>query len=126
EKYFSRKMEKEGRRKKLDRKEHVIFWLTKIGYLFLYLILPIIMVGWMETLIGFLVLSVVCGFSISIVFQLAHVVEGTQFPEPNVETQKIEKEWAIHQLSTTANFATKSKIVSWFLGGLNFQVEHHL
>lgn len=126
EKYFSSKMEKSGRRKKLDLKEHVIFWLTKVGYLFLYLILPIIMVGWMETLVGFLVLSVVCGFSISIVFQLAHVVEGTQFPEPNLETKKIEKEWAIHQLSTTANFATKSKVVSWFLGGLNFQVEHHL
>jgi len=54
------------------------------------------------------------------------VVEGTQFPEPHPQTNKIEQEWAIHQLSTTANFATKSKLVSWFVGGLNFQVEHHL
>jgi linoleoyl-CoA desaturase len=54
-------------------------------------------------------------------------VEGTQFPEPDVESnKKFEKEWAVHQISTTANFATKSKLVSWFLGGLNFQVEHHL
>ena len=83
------------------------------------------MVGWKEALIGFLIVGSVIGFSMSIVFQLAHVVEGTQFPEPD-ETNKIQKEWAVHQISTTANFATKNKIISWFLGGLNFQVEHHL
>src|SRR5690554_5845978 len=126
EKYFSRKMEKTGKRKKLNKKEHFIFWITKSAYIIFYLILPIVMVGWLETLIGFLILGVVCGFSISIVFQLAHVVEGTQFPEPDISTNKIQKEWAVHQLSTTSNFATKSKLVSWFLGGLNFQVEHHL
>jgi linoleoyl-CoA desaturase len=54
------------------------------------------------------------------------VVEGTQFPEPHPQTRKIEQEWAVHQVITTANFATKSKLVSWFVGGLNFQVEHHL
>ncbi|HLW19943.1 MAG TPA: acyl-CoA desaturase [Cyclobacteriaceae bacterium] len=126
EKYFSRKMEKTGRRKKLDVKEHVIFWLTKVGYVFLYFVMPILFVGWLPTLVGFVVLSIACGFSISIVFQLAHVVEGTQFPEADSETNKMEKEWAVHQLATTANFATKSKIAYWFLGGLNFQVEHHL
>ncbi len=126
EKYFSGKMGKAGQKKKMARKEHLIFWLTKTTYLFVYLILPIIMVGWLQTLIGFTIVSVVCGFSISTVFQLAHVVEGTQFPAPELTTNKIEKEWAVHQVSTTANFATKSKITSWFLGGLNFQVEHHL
>ena len=45
---------------------------------------------------------------------------------PDVITNKIEDEWAIHQLKTTANFATKSKLVSWYVGGLNFQIEHHL
>jgi linoleoyl-CoA desaturase len=45
---------------------------------------------------------------------------------PNVQTGKVEDEWAVHQLKTTANFATKSKFVSWFTGGLNFQIEHHL
>lgn len=126
EKYFSGKMGRSGQLKRLETKEHLIFWLTKAGYIFLYLVLPVIMVGWFETLIGFIITSVICGFSISIVFQLAHVVEGTQFPEPTELTNKIEQEWAVHQISTTSNFATKSKIISWFLGGLNFQVEHHL
>ncbi|HEY0668002.1 MAG TPA: acyl-CoA desaturase [Sphingobacteriaceae bacterium] len=126
EKYFSNKMGRNGQVKKLERKEHLIFWLTKISYVFIYLVLPIMMVGWLETLIGFIIAGIICGFSISIVFQLAHVVEGTEFPEPDSNTKKIQSEWAIHQISTTANFATKSRIISWFLGGLNFQVEHHL
>jgi linoleoyl-CoA desaturase len=124
EKYF--KILRNSEAKKLDLKEHVIFWVTKLLYVTVYLLIPIIMVGFIPTLIGFIVAAVVCGFSISIVFQLAHVVEGTGFPEPEPESGKIQKEWAIHQISTTANFATKSRIASWFLGGLNFQVEHHL
>jgi linoleoyl-CoA desaturase len=77
-------------------------------------------------LIGYTLIVLVTGFIISIVFQLAHVVEDLNFPEPNPETKKIDNEWAIHQIETTANFATKSKLVSWYVGGLNFQVEHHL
>jgi linoleoyl-CoA desaturase len=63
---------------------------------------------------------------LSLVFQLAHTVEHTSFPVPDAATGKMEDEWAIHQLKTTANFATKNKLVSWLVGGLNFQIEHHL
>jgi linoleoyl-CoA desaturase len=84
------------------------------------------MVGWLPTLIGFAVVSAACGLSISIVFQLAHVVEATAFPQPDELSHRIEEEWAIHQVNTTANFATKNRILSWCLGGLNYQVEHHL
>lgn len=125
-KYFSGKMGKSGQKKRLEKKEHLIFWITKSLYIFLYLGLPIIMLGWLYTLVGFLIMGMVTGLSISIVFQLAHVVEGTQFPKPQAETNKIPHEWAIHQVSTTANFSTQNKLISWFLGGLNFQVEHHL
>jgi linoleoyl-CoA desaturase len=60
------------------------------------------------------------------VFQLAHTVEETGFPEAKQPSNKLEDEWAVHQLKTTANFATGNKIITWFVGGLNFQVEHHL
>ena len=63
---------------------------------------------------------------LSIVFQLAHTVQHTSFVVPDAETGKIEEEWAIHQVKTTANFATKNRIVTWLVGGLNFQIEHHL
>ena len=88
--------------------------------------LPIYMVGFVPWLVGFLITSMVTGFVISIVFQLAHTVEETTFPLPAADTNRIENEWAIHQVQTTANFATKNKLISWLVGGLNFQIEHHL
>ena len=38
----------------------------------------------------------------------------------------IKNTWAIHQLKTTVNFACNNKLVNWFTGGLNHQVEHHV
>ena len=84
------------------------------------------MLGWVKALLGYLIISFVTGFVISVVFQLAHIVENAEFHQSDEKVFKIENEWAIHQILTTADFATKSKIVSWFTGGLNFQVEHHL
>lgn len=107
-------------------REHLIFWATKMGYIAVYFIIPIVSVGWLPALIGWLIAGVSCGFCIAVVFQLAHVVEATQFPVTDEDSGKIEQEWMVHQLSTTANFATGSRTVSWLLGGLNFQVEHHL
>ena len=77
-------------------------------------------------MIGFLTFTLVAGFVLSIVFQLAHTVEHTHFPVPHEETGKLDDEWAIHQLKTTANFAPRNRFISWLVGGLNFQIEHHL
>lgn len=126
EKYFSGKMGIHDTARRWSPKEHAIFWITKVFYVAIYLVLPIIMVGFLPALLGFILTGFVCGYTISIVFQLAHVVEGTYFPEPDAHTNRIEKEWAVHQILTTANFATSCRATSWFLGGLNFQVEHHL
>src|SRR5678816_2343555 len=84
------------------------------------------MVGFTPWIIGFLSMGMVTGFVLSIVFQLAHTVEHTHFPLPDTATGKMEDEWAIHQVKTTANFATNNRLVSWLVGGLNFQIEHHL
>jgi len=112
--------------KKLSTFDHFAFWIAKIGYYILMIALPIYMVGFTNWLIGFLTLSMFAGFVLSIVFQLAHTVEETAFPVPSIPSNNIENEWAIHQVETTANFATKNKIISWLVGGLNFQIEHHL
>jgi linoleoyl-CoA desaturase len=124
-KYFSGKIGSIQLRK-MELKEHISFWLYKAAHALIFVIIPIYMVGFMPWLIGFLSMGLVAGFVLSIVFQLAHTVEHTHFPLPDSSTGKMEDEWAIHQVKTTANFATKNKLVSWLVGGLNFQIEHHL
>lgn len=125
DKYFTGKI---GERefKKMNLSEHFIFWGSKLGYVALFIVIPVWQTGFLDTLIGYLVMAGSCGFVLSVVFQLAHVVEDASFPMPDEKTNKVEQDWTVHQLSTTANFSTRSKIVSWFSGGLNFQVEHHL
>ncbi len=124
-KYFTGKIGETPFRS-MDLKEHFIFWISKLLYIAAFIVLPIFMVGLVDTIIGYLVISFVCGFVIAVVFQLAHIVEDATFETPNSKNYKVETEWAVHQVQTTANFATKSKVVSWFTGGLNYQVEHHL
>lgn len=112
--------------KKMTRSDHFVFWGFKIFYAAVFVALPIYTVGFTYWLVGFLIFTCVAGFVLSIVFQLAHTVEHTAFPVANVETGRLDDEWAVHQIKTTANFATKNKVVSWLVGGLNFQIEHHL
>ena len=66
------------------------------------------------------------GIVMSMVFQLAHVIEDAEFPMPEGDSMKMEAAWAVHQVQTTVNFAMESRIVSWYTGGLNYQIEHHL
>ncbi len=125
-KYFSHKIYTTDAWK-MNTKNHIIFWATKIFYLFAYVALPIYVWGFLPWFAGYMALNAVMGLTLSIVFQLAHVVENTEFEHvPLDETKHIETAWAEHQVKTTANFAMGNKIVSWFVGGLNFQIEHHL
>jgi len=112
---------------KMKPKEHVIFWISKVLYIFIYIVVPIFVWGWFGWLMGFIAMHVALGLTLSLVFQLAHVVENVEFEHAHDEgVTKIESEWAVHQLKTTSDFAVQNKFVSWFLGGLNYQVEHHL
>jgi linoleoyl-CoA desaturase len=124
-KYFSKKVGSVPI-KKMSTFEHIAFWVAKAGYYFMMIVLPILLLGFVKWLVGFLIIAMIAGFVLSVVFQLAHTVEDTAFPTPQKESNKIENEWAIHQIQTTANFATKNKLISWLVGGLNFQIEHHL
>jgi linoleoyl-CoA desaturase len=125
-KYFSRKIYT-TEAWKLKLKNHIIFWATKILYVVFYMVLPVMVWGFLPWLAGFFLMHAFMGLTLSIVFQLAHVVENTEFETIALdETKHIETAWAEHQLKTTSNFAMDNKVVSWFVGGLNYQVEHHL
>ncbi|HEY9048088.1 MAG TPA: acyl-CoA desaturase [Ohtaekwangia sp.] len=109
------------------RTEWIILIATKVIYLAYMLVLPMIVLpinGW-QWFAGFFLMHYIAGFILAVIFQPAHVIEGTEYPLPNDEG-KIENSWAIHQLHTTTNFANNNKILSWYVGGLNYQVEHHL
>ncbi len=101
--------------------------ITKLIYMGVWIVIPILFfnIAWWKILIGFFIMHYVAGLILSIVFQLAHIVEDTDMPLPD-KTGNMKNTWAIHQLFTTVNFSTKNKIVNWFTGGLNHQVEHHI
>ena len=101
--------------------------ITKIFYAFIWLILPMLVLdlAWWQILIGFFVMHYTAGLILSIVFQLAHIVEDTEMPLPENDGS-MKNTWAIHQLMTTVNFSTKNRIVNWYTGGLNHQIEHHI
>ncbi len=107
--------------------EWITLIVSKLFYYFYILVIPYLLlpITWWQLLIGFLVLHLTAGVILGVIFQLAHVVEGTDHPTENARGN-IENTWAIHQMETTSNFAHKNKVLCWYIGGLNYQIEHHL
>ncbi len=108
-------------------KEWVILIVTKILYYTYTIVLPLMLldITFIQWLIGFMSLHMVAGIILGVIFQLAHVVEQTDHPLPD-ENAHIDNHWLIHEMETTANFARDNKLLCWYVGGLNFQIEHHL
>jgi linoleoyl-CoA desaturase len=99
----------------------------KVLYFLYIFALPLLVfhVPVLPLIFGFLIMHFIAGLVLTTIFQLAHTVDGTTYPLPN-ESGTVENSWAIHQMNTTINFSRKNKFISWYVGGLNFQVEHHL
>ncbi len=125
DKYFKRKIV-DTPLNKMSSADHFIFWLSKVLYIVFYILIPAWLLGWPLALLYFVCMHVGLGLTLSVVFQLAHVVEETEFVFAGNNDKQIENEWAVHQVKTTSNFSPNSKVVAWFAGGLNYQIEHHL
>ena len=87
--------------------------------------IPMLLHPWWAVLSVYALAAFTSGVVLSVVFQLAHCVEEADFPLPD-ERGKMQTDWAVHQVQTTVDFARRNRFLSWFLGGLNFQIEHHL
>jgi linoleoyl-CoA desaturase len=100
---------------------------SKVIYYVVFLILPIIYIplNWYWILLGFLVMHFTSGLILSTIFQTAHVVPTSEYPVPD-NNNKMDNNWAVHQLYTTSDFAPNNRLLSWLIGGLNYQVVHHL
>lgn len=103
----------------------MIAW--KLFYYAYALVLPLIMVpqSWWIILLAFLSMHIVTGLLVSIVFQIAHIMPANEFPLPD-EQGMMTDDWYGHQFATTSNFSPKSNLIFWLVGGLNYQVEHHV
>lgn len=101
--------------------------LTKLFYYSYILALPLLFTSlpWYHIVLGFAMMHYIAGFTLAIIFQPAHVMEDHTFEDSEV-SDTVEENWAVHQLKTTCNFAQKNWLLSWFAGGLNYQIEHHL
>ncbi|HEY9633066.1 MAG TPA: acyl-CoA desaturase [Coleofasciculaceae cyanobacterium] len=106
--------------------ELVIFLAGKAIFLTLAFGIPLLFHPVWVVLIFYGVVALVLGLVLSVVFQLAHAVEEAAFPQPQEGIGRIDNPWALHQAETTVNFARNNPVMCWLLGGLNFQVEHHL
>jgi linoleoyl-CoA desaturase len=110
----------------LSWRDWATFLGTKTAYLLYALVVPMLFHPVWLVLLVFLGIHAVFGLTLSLVFQLAHTVEGTHFPQPDPSSGRMADDWATHQLRTTADFAPRNWLATFYMGGLNFQVEHHL
>lgn len=126
-KYFLQKDLGPYKNKKHPKSEIASMLFMKLFYYGWAIALPlaVLPVTWWQFAIGFCTMHLTAGVVLGVVFQLAHVVEGPDHPMPDGEGM-MESAWFIHQMQTTANFATHNPFVNWYVGGLNFQIEHHL
>jgi linoleoyl-CoA desaturase len=107
----------------------LVFVAGKVAFFSLAFGLPVLLHPVWAVLCVYAIAAFVSGVVLSVVFQLAHCVGEADFPVPIAGlhgSERIQTEWAVHQVQTTVDFSRRSRVLSWFLGGLNFQVEHHL
>ncbi|MEZ4299930.1 MAG: acyl-CoA desaturase [Polyangiaceae bacterium] len=110
----------------LCRKELALFYGWKLFFVLWSLVIPAIFHPIWQVLVFHLIAVMTLGITLSSVFQLAHCVEEADFPSPPQPGEALCEDWAAHQVETTVDFARESRVLTWFLGGLNYQVEHHL
>ncbi len=109
------------------KSELTILIVSKTLYFFIFLGIPLWIspFNWWQILIGFGIMHMTAGIIMSTIFQMAHVVEGAEQPLPD-SNRIVHHEWLVHQLLSTADFAPNNRILGWYVGGLNYQIEHHL
>ena len=106
-------------------KAFATIFLSKVVYISYMLLLPIYM-GYSVGLViaGFMTMHLIAGLMLASIFQPAHVNEAHTFHTS--DEAEINQNFESHQLNTTSNFAPNNKLLTWYCGGLNYQIEHHI
>ncbi len=110
-------------------KDLAVFIIGKVLFFSMAFIIPMLLHPVWAVLSVYAIAAFFSGVVLSVVFQLAHCVEEAEFPMPVSNAAgdwRMQTDWAVHQVQTTVDFARRNRVLCWFLGGLNFQIEHHL
>lgn len=106
-------------------KEIIRLVIFKSLYVFVWIIIPLglmpVTAG--EFILGYLCMNFTAGYLLAFNFMAPHNFEETLYKGMHNDQPE---SWAAHQLHTTANFRTRNKLLQFFIGGLNYQIEHHL
>jgi linoleoyl-CoA desaturase len=106
--------------------ERLLFWGGKALFFFLALGLPMAFRSPGGVVALYLLSGAILGLLLSVVFQLAHCLGEASFPNPPPPERRLAVDFATHQVEATVDFAPTNRVLTWFIGGLNFQIEHHL
>ena len=101
------------------------FVLLKLIYICIWIVIPISVMNlnFSQFITGYLLLNITISICFTLVFMVAHGTESVTFRRNDSTNEEVS--WAEHQIKTTANFKAKG-LVNLLLGGLNYQIEHHL
>lgn len=111
---------------RMSRWERILFVLGRAVNVLIFIAIPLFFFPGVAVLAGFLIAVLSAGLVMATILQLAHVMRTADFPEPDTEPYIITGEWAVHQVEATTDFAAKNRLLTWYIGGLNYQIEHHL
>lgn len=125
--YFTMRINQFQKYPAMSKKDKIEFWTLKGVYVSVFLVTPFLFQPFWKCVVGLVIFHLTLGLSVTLIFNLAHVVGKTSFPEPRGENPPhFESEWAVLQLATTVNFGRNNPWLTWFSGCLNYQIEHHL
>ena len=111
---------------KMGAGERIVFLVGRAFNITVFIVVPALVFEWWLAILVFLTVAVTSGTIMAHIFMIAHISKDLDFAEPVGNPLHIEDEWAVHQVKSTMNFSAKSRVIGWFVGGLNFQIEHHL
>ncbi len=89
------------------------------------IVVPLLVYPWWLALSGYTLFTLIMGLVTATTFQLAHCVEEADFAAP-ADLAGDPRPWAVHEVETTVDFCQGNRVLTWILGGLNYQIEHHL
>jgi len=125
--YFTMRINHFQKYPSMAKKDKIEFWTLKVVYFSIFVATPFLFQPFWKCVVGLVIFHLTLGLSVTLIFNLAHVMEKSSFLESRGESpSSYGSEWAVLQLATTVNFGRNNKLLTWFSGCLNYQIEHHL